>query len=174
MSAPREVILAADPGLDGALAVLVDGQLVEIADMPTLTIQVGGRDRRRIDAFTLHGIIRSLLTSHLGPVDHLYVVIEEVGPRPKEGPVQSFAFGRGFGVLEGVIIGMGLPIRYVQPAAWSRALRLKKGKDANRQRALELFPEFRAEFARVKDDGRADAALVGHWAHAELHARGTL
>jgi len=170
----REVIISVDPGLDGAIALTIDGQLSTIEDMPTLSVRVGGRDRRRVDVFTIQGLLAALVKQYVEPMDDLYFIVEEVGTRPKEGPVGAFSFGRGFGILEGVAVGMGFPLRYVQPAAWSRALKLKRGKDANRQRAMEIFPTFRAEFARVKDDGRADAALIGHWAHTELRSRGTI
>jgi len=28
---------------------------------------------------------------------------------------------------------------------------------------MELFPENQADFKRVKDDGRADSALIAYW-----------
>lgn len=169
-----EVIIAVDPGIQGAFATMVDGRLAELVDMPTLTITVSNRQRRRVDAFTIGTELKALLNRHVGPVDRLHFLIEEVGVRPKEGAVGAFSFGRGVGALEGVAIGLGMPVRYVPPTTWSRALKLKKGKDANRLRAMELFPEFREQFGRVKDDGRADAALIAHWAHAELTSKGTL
>lgn len=174
MTTAREVILAADPGLGGALAVLVDGQLVEVEDMPTFTLEIGGGNRRRLDLFTLEGQVRSLLASYAGPLDEIHVIIEEVGPRPKDGTVGAFTFGEAYGLLKGVVAGARLPLRTVTPVAWKKALKLRRGKDASRQRAMELFPTFRDQFARVKDDGRAEAALIGHWAHVELKQRGTL
>lgn len=170
----REVILAADPGLSGALAVLVEGQLAEVEDMPTFQLVIGGSNRRRVDPFTLEGLIRSLLTSYAGPLDQVHVVIEGVGPRPKDGVVQAFTFGEAYGLLCGIVAGSRLPLRTVKPDAWKRALKLRKGKDASRQRAMELFPAFRDQFGRVKDDGRAEAALIGHWAHSQLKSTGAL
>jgi crossover junction endodeoxyribonuclease RuvC len=51
----------------------------------------------------------------------------------------------------------------VTPRKWMKDLKLSGGKDANRQRAAQLFPAYAASFSRVKDDGRADAALLAYW-----------
>jgi len=169
-----EIILAVDPGLSGAIACLVDGRLVEVEDMPTFELVVGGSNRRRVDPFTLEGVIRSLLVSYAGPLDDLHIILEEVGPRPKDGTVGAFTFGEAYGLLQGVAAGGRLPLRYVKPQVWKRDLKLRRGKDASRQRAMELFPAFRDQFARVKDDGRAEAALIGHWGHTQLTKRGAL
>jgi hypothetical protein len=38
-------------------------------------------------------------------------------------------------------------------------------KDAARKRACQLFPQVAGLFSRVKDDGRAEAALLAYYAH---------
>lgn len=168
---PQDVIIACDPGLDGAFAVMVDGTLVEIEDMPTLSRQVSGKERRYVCPDIVDGILRSVVSSHVGLADSVMFVIEEVGSRPKEGAVGAFSFGKGVGWVEGIVIGMRLPRAQVLPAVWKRQLKMRKGKDASRQRAMELFPGFREQFARVKDDGRAEAALIARWAHEFLRIR---
>jgi len=40
---------------------------------------------------------------------------------------------------------------------------MRDGKDGARARAAELFPAYAQMFARKKDDGRADAALIAWW-----------
>jgi crossover junction endodeoxyribonuclease RuvC len=42
-------------------------------------------------------------------------------------------------------------------------MRTREGKDGSRLRAIELFPNYGQLFARKKDDGRADAALLAYW-----------
>jgi len=74
-----------------------------------------------------------------------------------------FTFGRGLGIVEGVALGAGIPVRWVSPAKWKRALGLSADKGASRRRAIELWPAQSAMFARVKDDGRAEAALIAYW-----------
>jgi crossover junction endodeoxyribonuclease RuvC len=91
--------------------------------------------------------------------------IEFVGARPGEGAVGAFAFGRSRGIVEGVLAAAGIPATFIAPAAWKRAVGIPPGregaKDAARAEALRRWPSHAALFARVKDDGRAEAALIG-------------
>jgi crossover junction endodeoxyribonuclease RuvC len=79
-----------------------------------------------------------------------------------------FSFGRSAGVIEGVLAALMVPQTFVQPAVWTRAITRGIGKDASRSRAMELYPSHQKEFARAKDDGRADAVLIGFWYLREL------
>ena len=90
--------------------------------------------------------------------------VEFVGARPGEGPTGAFSFGRSCGVIEGVCAAAGLPVAFLTPPTWKRAVGIppsKDGaKDAARSEAIRRWPDRAALFARVKDDGRAEAALV--------------
>lgn len=158
------VVIGCDPGITGALAVMIDGHLHAVHDMPTLSIMVGKTNRNVVDENQLDNLLRALINGYVAPADKLHFVCENVGSRPKEGPVGAFSFGRGYGAIRGCVASLQLPRTYVNPADWSRALKLRRGKDANRQRAMELFPHKLDDFKRVKDDGRADAALIAYWA----------
>ena len=74
-----------------------------------------------------------------------------------------FGFGRSLGVVEGVLAALGIPVTYVAPATWTKAMGKAQGKDASRRRAMELFPEHQQLFKRVMDDGRAEASLIAVW-----------
>jgi hypothetical protein len=88
--------------------------------------------------------------------------VECVNARPGEGPTGAFAFGRARGVIEGVLAAAGVPITFITPPAWKRAIGLTlKSKDAARSEAIRRWPDHAALFARVKDDGRAESALIG-------------
>ena len=82
---------------------------------------------------------------------------------PGQGVSSMFQFGRGVGMYEGVLAALQVPITYVTPQAWQKAVSAREGKDAGRARAAELFPAYAQMFARKKDDGRADAALMAYW-----------
>lgn len=91
--------------------------------------------------------------------DHAFV--EFIGARPGEGPAGAFAFGRSRGVVEGVLAAAGIPCTFIAPASWKRAVGLSlASKDAARAEAIRRWPCHADLFARVKDDGRAEAALV--------------
>lgn len=145
------VILAIDPGISGALAwVSRDGHLIEVADMPIAKI----RDKNRIVAAELV----LMMTSRT--ID--YVVIEQVsGGKLRAG---GFAFGYGAGLLEGAAAALGIPVHMAPPATWKRRAGVPKEKDGARMMASRMWPGACERFRRVKDDGRAEAALMARWA----------
>ncbi len=53
----RDVIIACDPGIEGAFAVMIDGTLVEIEDMPTMTRTVSGKERRYVAPDIVEGLL---------------------------------------------------------------------------------------------------------------------
>ena len=73
-----------------------------------------------------------------------------------------FAFGRSRGMVEGVLGGLNIPMSYVTPQAWRKAMQVREGKDGSRLRAMELFPAYADEFRLKKWDGRAEAALIAY------------
>ena len=80
-------------------------------------------------------------------------------------PCRAFAFGRSRGVIEGCPAAFAVPATLIAPAAWKRAVGIPPGKngakDAARSQAIRRWPAKADLFARVKDDGRAEAALIG-------------
>jgi crossover junction endodeoxyribonuclease RuvC len=141
-----------DPGLGGAFALLHNGRLSELADMPTIEV----RGKRRIATADVRDILIGF-----GPVDH--VVIEDVQGVQGSGATGAFTFGRGVGILEGVCVALARPITYVTPQRWTKAMGVSRDKGSHRQAAQRLWPDHADRFARVKDDGRADAALIAYW-----------
>ena len=79
-----------------------------------------------------------------------------------EGAVGAFAFGRSRGVVEGVLAAAGARSQFLTPAFWKRAVGFPPGrdKDASRAAAIQRWPARAELFARKKDDGRAEAALI--------------
>lgn len=145
-----------DPGLRGALAFFdpVAGTL-DVVDMPTVEVIRGGKRKHEIVPQMVAAIIRARSPRQ--------VVLEKVGAMPNQGLSSTFQFARGVGTIEGVVAGLSIPIAYVTPQVWQRDVRLRAGPDSSRARAAELFPAYAATFARVKDDGRADASLIAWW-----------
>ena len=147
------MILGIDPGLTGALAWLTrEGHLIDIVDMPTARI----RDKPRIIAAELARLLRTR------PLD--YVVIEQVGPHRGEGSGGAFSFGYGAGLLEGVAAALEIPVHMASPAVWKRRAGVPKEKNGARMMACRYWPGATERFRRVKDDGRAEAALLARWA----------
>lgn len=156
-------ILGIDPGASGALAVVEDGELVELIDMPVMHVKRGSREVREVNANWL-----GLALAQLQPIDA--ALLEQVGAMPGQGVSSMFAFGRAVGVVEGVLGALQIPYRKVPPQEWQRAMRVRGGKDGARERAMRLYPNRAAEFVRKKDDGRADASLIAGYGAAGLEA----
>jgi crossover junction endodeoxyribonuclease RuvC len=145
-------IIGIDIGTKGALALLSSaGELLEVADMPCLND--GPKGRPAVNGPLLADLVRKWRAS--------VAYIEYVGARPGEGAVGAFAFGRSRGVVEGVLGACGVTATHIAPASWKRAVGLSlASKDASRSEAIRRWPSHSSLFARVKDDGRAEAALI--------------
>ncbi|HKS70363.1 MAG TPA: hypothetical protein VJQ45_08080, partial [Ktedonobacterales bacterium] len=72
-------------------------------------------------------------------------------------------FGYGAGLIEGVAAGLGLPVEIIRASVWKRRADVSADKGAARERAMRLWPGAEQKFARVRDDGRAESALLAHW-----------
>lgn len=145
-----------DPGLSGAICIFdVDKGVLTILDMPTVEVKSGKSMKRRLS--------EPMLAELLRPHEIEHTALEQVGSMPGQGVSSTFNFGQTYGGIRGVLAGLRVPITMVSPVKWTRDLKVSGGKDANRQRAAQLFPAYAASFARVKDDGRADSALLAYW-----------
>lgn len=145
-------ILAIDPGSKGALAwVDQDGALLDVADIPFIEV----RGKNRVDAAGFADLFYRRAIS--------LVVIEGVGAMPKQGVGSAFAFGYSAGLCEGIAAGFGLPVVIVKAVVWKTRASVSRDKGAARQMAMRYWPRSSGWFSRVKDDGRAEAALLGRW-----------
>jgi len=143
------MILGIDPGLNGAIAwVSDDGHLIGVADMPT--VEVAGKKK----------VSPQMLVAMLEDYDDVKMVaIEDVHALPGQGVTSMFSFGYSAGILAGVCAGLRMPMSFYRPATWKRAAGVPADKGAARQMAQRFWPGCR-DFDRVKDDGRAEAALL--------------
>lgn len=149
MSGP---VIGIDIGSQGAIALVTPaGELLEVVDMPIL--RDGPKGRLNVSGALLADIIFRMKAG--------MAYVEFVGARPGEGPTGAFAFGRSRGVIEGVCAAAGVPIAFLTPATWKKTVGLSlQSKDASRSEAIRRWPAHAAMFARVKDDGRAESALI--------------
>jgi crossover junction endodeoxyribonuclease RuvC len=147
--------LGIDLGVYGAIAVLAEGALIDaVHDMPIL--RDGPKGRATVNAPLLAEIIAK---SHADKV-----FVEFVGPRPSDGSVGAFAFGRARGVIEGICAGLSIPVEFITAPKWKRIAGIAPGKngakDAARSKAIARWPDHAELFRRVRDDGRAEACLI--------------
>jgi len=139
--------LGIDPGKTGALAFLDGRTLIDVVDMPPLT------------GHALGSAIADLVAD-FAPLEIGEAWVEKVASMPRQGVRSVWTFAEGYGAILGALGVLRIPVRHVTPAAWKKAAGIPADKNAARQRACELWPAEAHRFARVKDDGRAEAALI--------------
>lgn len=137
-----------DPGKTGAIAILDGDALVAVHDMPVVDGQVSA------------ALVALLVGQRLE-----HATVERVSARPGQGVSSTFSFGLSAGVVHGVFGALRIPVDIVTPVAWKRHFRLGADKDESRARAIERWPQHAGQFARKRDDGRAEAALIALWWH---------
>lgn len=135
------MILGIDPGKQGAFALLdCDEMQVSTYDMP------GTLDEKRA------------LISDLGKVKCAWLE-KPFYPR-MIGIKNAVTIAVAYGELKACLFFAGVPTFEVDPSAWKKTMRLSTDKNASRALASQYFPDCADQWARVKDDGRAEAALI--------------
>jgi crossover junction endodeoxyribonuclease RuvC len=154
------IIIGIDPGLSGAVGILTEaGTALLAVDTPTISIKVGGKEKRNYNTAEMVNIIREWRGWHPDCV----VAMEAVHAMPGNGGVSMFSFGRGTGIWEGIIASLQIPITLVIPQRWKKAMLdgMSKDKENSRMRAIQLWPAI--DFSLRKHEARAEALLVAEY-----------
>jgi crossover junction endodeoxyribonuclease RuvC len=125
--------------------------LTVVQDMPVVKL--------RGSTVMAEGVLRELIRD----LDPTHAYVERVHSMPLQGVVSAFTFGMGYGLIRGVLTGLGVPTTLVTPNEWKRALRMGADKREARVIAGRMFPLNARDFARVRDDGRAEAVLLAFY-----------
>ena len=186
------MIVSLDPGLTGAIAVLMDdGKLVAVRPMPL--------DKRRkfspsdtwdllskINAWA-KGDVRCCIEGLLSlPTDTNKVKVlvdkyveeptpenlEEINKQLKmvDGRKGSVTMGVNWGILRGQIAALGWPCTVVSPRTWQAEMfKTADGKQTTKlksyQVCCQLWPDHREEWEKKRGfhDGKTDALLIGEY-----------
>jgi len=154
------IIFGMDPGFTGGIAALdTDTGMLEVVDMPVFDNKQG---KKIINTHELHRLLTPQPgTPYMG-------VIEQVGAMPKQGVSSTFRFGEGYGALQMAVVAHGLTLHYVTPGRWKKHFGLSRDKGVSRSLATQQFPLNAQDFKRVKDDGRAEAAMIALYGQQKL------
>jgi hypothetical protein len=140
------LVVGLDPGLEGGVAVLGfgHGRVQEVITTFVMPVKAHFTDKgKEVDV----GVLRNKLLCCLLPDERVSLVaIERVGHTPiaankarRQNPKAMFTFGDGFGLMRGVIIGLGWPRVYPLPQQWQKALFTGLRKESNpKKRALSF------------------------------------
>lgn len=154
-----EIIIGIDPGLNGGITVLENGDLIFVQDMPVLPLEKG---KKIIDTLAVYNI----LVTHIRGINN-EAAIESVHAMPGQGVTSMFNFGLGYGLVRGAIDCAGyLPV-LISPQKWKKHFNLiNKDKKDGLVEIERLWPDkvdlFKTKRGRVLD-GRVDAALIGRY-----------
>jgi Holliday junction resolvasome RuvABC endonuclease subunit len=142
-------ILGVDPGASGALAFYWPSEptLISVMDMPLAD--------GKVCPVQLRNAIATVRPS--------VAWVEKVHAMPGQGVTSMFNFGVSFGVTKGVILALDVPLHFTRPNQWKKAFGLRADKEQARELAIRLWPEHGERFARKKDAGRAEAALIARY-----------
>lgn len=128
-------VIGIDPGASGAIALLVNGVLVSVHDMPTVTVERNKSQKRQVCPAGL-----SMLMQQLNPHK---AIVEKVGAMPGQGVSSMFSFGRSVGIIEGVLAARQIPVTFVTPQAWQKLSGAAKGRTGAARGSWSCFRERR-------------------------------
>ena len=152
----EKVVLGIDPGVTGAVAVLHEGTVVSLHDIPTMALGKGSKQQINPAAF-------ARLLESCGSVKMCY--LEQVNSFPGQGVASSFNFGVSYGIIQGTVAALEIPMVLIHPVKWKRQAGLiGANKDAARALAARLYPS--VDLSLKKYIGRADAILIARYGEA--------
>lgn len=155
------IVAGIDPGKSGAMAIVYPDGAVHFFDVPMNKVRGKAKPAWGLWWRSWHGAL------DFAGVD--LIVIEDVGARPGQGVTSMFTFGRTLGFVHAVAAASGASMQNVTPAIWKGKLGLlNSSKGASRELCGNLYPKSIKDLARVKDDGRAEAALIAHYGRKYL------
>ncbi len=147
--------LGIDLGAAGAVSLLDgDGHLLDVRDLPVL--DDGPRARPSVSASGFAAIVREWRPER--------AVVEFVSSRPTDSPMSAFAFGMARATVMATLEVLGISATFITVPVWKRAVGIGAGrgqKSTARAEATRRWPQHAETFARAKDDGRAECALIG-------------
>ena len=148
-------IIGIDPGLTGGIAFIDSFGGTAVFDLPVI------RDGKL--AWIDGAILLPLILDYSKAPRH--AAIERVHSMPKQGVASSFQFGVGFGAVLSILQAAGCAIELVTPNTWKRDLGLSRDKNASLDKARLIYPGL--DLRRKKDEGKAEAVLIAHWARTK-------
>ncbi|WP_271007086.1 hypothetical protein [Pseudomonas aeruginosa] len=153
-------ILGIDPGLNGALALIENGHLLEMVDIEA--------SDSRINAAHLAALIQRWKPD--------FAVCEVVTARPGQGVTSMFTFGHGLGTITAVLSTLSIPYLLIRPQVWQSHFGIETSSKDKAQHKREIADRAEDFYQGAPlygpkgglKDGRSDALLLAHYAHEHL------
>lgn len=153
-------ILGIDPGLNGALALVDGGKLLDLVDIEA--------SDSRINAVHLAGLLQRWKPD--------FAVCEVVTARPGQGVTSMFTFGHGLGTITAVLATLGIPYLLIRPQVWQSHFGIETSSKDKSEHKREIADMAEAIYPAAPlygpkgglRDGRSDALLLARYAHEHL------
>lgn len=148
-------MIGIDPGILGGISGIdfTNGLLWSI-EMPVI-IPTQKDKKKEYDISRIANLLRACKPD--------LICIEAVHSMPGQGVSSTFLFGKGFGILLGIIGTLGIDQKLVTPKSWKAKLGVTADKNSSREKATELFPSCSSFWKLKKHDGLAEAALLAYY-----------
>lgn len=146
-------IIGIDPGATGAISIIDPARSVmSVLDMPIKNVGKSGK-RTEVDGKAIVDFVDN-------NCENAVCYIEDVWSLPHDGHVGAFNFGDKYGTVKGVMSVLDIPLYRVRPNVWKLKMKAPADKRQSCERAKKLFPNHASLFNRLKDDGRAESAMI--------------
>ena len=164
----KKYVIGIDPGFSGGICILdTKGNIVEVFLMPTLKLKSKTGTKLEYDLRKIAGLFE------LYPPKMVGLEIQQAFPG--QGSVSMFKIGRGFGLLEGMLVGLKAPYTLIKPRSWQSKMFEGQppddSKSLSKMVAQRIWPntDFR-KTPRCSDchDGLTDASLMAEYIRREL------
>jgi hypothetical protein len=141
-----DIYIGIDPGLKGGITVISARKTV-IHRIPVRTVESSNRKKKSV--YDLDGLVEIFK-----PYSKRSVIIglERVSPRPGEGTVSSFTFGKGVGQLEGLCAAFGFTVEEISPVTWKKEFPELKSEAFNQLK--EQVKEKQKQSKEIKDKAK--------------------
>lgn len=146
------IYIGIDPGMSGGIAWIIN-------DNGSMK---GGAIKMPSTETDINNLLYEL--KHKG--ENVFCVLEQVHSFPGQGVASSFKFGKGYGVLRGVLVANKIPFADISPQKWQRSLNLLRTnkeesntshKNRIKGRAQQQFPETKVTLAT------SDALMIAYY-----------
>lgn len=149
-------VVGIDPGKSGAMVFLYETGEVRVFDVPLQKVK-----GKEVPAYVEWA---QTWSNALWLAEPSRIVIEKVHAMPQQGVTSTFNFGSYFGFVLALASTVGCEVHTPSPLQWKAKIGLLgSDKNASREKARNLIPSMTSHVTRVKDDGRAEAALLAYF-----------
>lgn len=160
------IFVGIDSGATGGVAFIGPNGVASVHDMPVVSVKVGEKTRKKLDAYTLARLLRDQCPATADAVvylEQLHARAQQGGSGKSNSMQSQGAMMETFGGICATLAVLRMRVVPVYPQSWKQMYHLDADKNAARATASMLFPSLQDSLKRVKDDGRAEALLIAQY-----------